>query len=189
MGRKQLMSEKIIHLSNQLGISKKDIKLTLCSFIIYKQRELLNGREIRIADLVEIVPEPLYDSTITTLAFVAKEISSVHGFSYIAVKETLDTYIRIQRGQIRQGRAIDFRGLVKIHPKIENGLIKAVHSCVSAVITNEVITENRLQRVRVHTAKSMKQEVYGLPVSRLSEEELDDDLITDEDVALVFSPS
>lgn len=187
MRRKQLMSEKVVDLSSQLGISKKDIRLIICSFIVYKQREILIGRDIKIADLVEIIPEPLYDNVITTIAFVAKEISEVHGFTYMTVKTVIDTYIKIQREQLSKGRPVDFRGLVKIHPKVEDKRIKAIHSSISTVITSKVIEEGRLESVRVHTAKALKQDLYGLVINMNTEDELEDDILTEEEIEHVFT--
>lgn len=183
MREKQLLSEKIESISNSLAVSKKDIKLIVNSFLVYKQLEVLYGREVKISDIVEIIPDPIRDNTITTLAYVAKEISIIHSIPYNTVKTIIDYYIEIQIEQLKAGKPIDFRGLVKIHPNLENSKIKSVHSSISTVITNSIIEEKKLRGARVHTSKSLKMMLYNRVISEESIqfeddiEQLEDDKI------------
>lgn len=178
--QKQMLSEKILRLHNTLGSDKTCIYSILYSFISYKQYELVNGKEIRIGDLVNIVPEPLYDSGISTLAYVAREIAKTGRYPYNTVYTVLSSYIELQTEQVKSGRPVDFRGIVKIHPKIRDGKIIAIHSSISSVLTN-MVRESRIQSVRVHTTKNIKREVVGRELAEVygeTTEEYEDDTLT-----------
>lgn len=171
---KQLLSEKVFQLTNELKIPRKTVKELLSAFIFYKKLEVLSGKEISIKGLVNIVPEPLIDSGISTLGYTAKVLAREYNIPYNSVFTILNRFIDIQMEQLRMGNPVDFRGIVKIKPIIENDIIKAIHSSVSVSLTTDVGWEENISSCRVYTSKLLKQNLIGTRVEKTDIELIDD---------------
>lgn len=171
---KQLLSEKVYQLTTELQIPKKTVKELLSAYIFYKKLEVLSGKEISIKGLVNIVPEPLTDSGITTLGYTAKLLARDYNIPYNSVFTILNRFIDIQTEQLKMGNPVDFKGIVKIKPIVEGNIIKAVHSSVSISLTTDVGWEEELESCRVHTSKLLKQNLIGTEVVKSDIEIVDD---------------
>lgn len=171
---KQLLSEKVFQLTSELQIPRKTVKRLLSAFIFYKKLEVLSGKEISIKGLVDIAPEPILDDSKSTLGYTAKILARDYDLPYNSVFTILNRFIDIQMEQLKMGNAVDFRGLVKIKPIVENDVIKAVHSSVSVSLTTDVGWEECISSCRVYTSKLLKQNLIGTKVQKTDIEIIDD---------------
>lgn len=173
--KKQPMSEKILLLSKDLSLHKRDIQYIIWNYLELKQNEIFSGMRIKIGNIVEIEPYPIKNYSISSLAYTANILSDKISYSYTVIYTVLSCYLKMQEEIILQGRHIDFRGIVKIHPTIENNKIKNIHSSISVSLSSKIYNSQKIDSARVHTSKYIKQIAYGKTVN-IQNYEIEDDI-------------
>lgn len=173
---KQLLSEKVFKLTEELNLPRSTVKEILSAFIFYKKAEVLSGKEIDIKGLVSVIPTPLRHEGRTTIGYTAKILARDYNIPYNSVFTILNRFIDIQMEQLKLGKQADFRGIVKIKPIVESNKIVAIHSSVSVSLVTDVGWEDGIQSCRVYTSKLLKQNIIGTSIDNTNNIEMVNDI-------------
>lgn len=161
---KQLLSEKICILLSETNLPRKTVKDIISRYLAYRKLEILEGKEVLFKGIVSIVPTPSIDGA-STIGMVAKTIAIDLGVAYNTVFSVINRFMDIQFEQLSMGRPVDFKGIVRIKPIVEDGVITTIHSVASSSLKEDISYTEGVESVRVYTSKSLRQNIIGNKVS------------------------
>lgn len=154
---KTTLCRRVWLLADKYNIPQVSVHSIINTYIDYCKEQLYYGKEVVILGLVTLVPDKIYDKYKTTLAYDCKEIAHRVGLPSHTVYIIIREYIASLEEEILNGKSVEMRNLVTIHPIKTNGVFCKIHSAISTTIKNDISKYNLpINSVRVHTHKNLK---------------------------------
>jgi len=161
MSDKRSFGARLYEVAENYNLNQSDVNRIVNEYITECRQDLFDGKEVRILGLVILVPNPMYSECGATLALYAKKIATKTGCPFHTVRGVVGEYIDILRNELYEGRNIDIRGLVSMHPLMRNGEIVKVHSILSTSIKGDLPYKSQyVTSVRAHTCKLLKHNMF-----------------------------
>jgi hypothetical protein len=148
---------RVYIIAEKYNVTQVMVHNIINSYIDYCKKQLYVGKEVQIFGLVTLVPDVVKDNYKTTLAYDCYQLAEQLGLPSHTVYVIIKEYINSLEEEILQGRNVEMRGLVALHPMTKDGVLSCIHSAISTTIKNELKTLNTpVSSVRVHTHKLLK---------------------------------
>lgn len=148
---------QVYTLAETYNISQVSVRTIIDNYINYCRGRISKGGRIDFLGLAFVVPEFQHIQSNMTLAYECKIISESIGFPqhtvYVIVKAYIDDLIE----SILSGKTAEIRGILSVHPLMENGCFCKIHSSISQAFKTYLSNNNCIcGNIRVHTYKSLK---------------------------------
>lgn len=106
---------RVESLAKELGTSNDSVLKIVQEYISVCREEILDGYEVRIAELLRVVPKHLSNSSVSTVAYHCVQVSKRLSLPYYTVLSVIQRYLDGVRTDIVDGISVDFRAIATIH--------------------------------------------------------------------------
>lgn len=169
MTDKNLIGVRTYKISNQLGIPQTTILAIINSYISVLKEEIMEGKEVRIFGLSNLVPSIEYRGCISTTALHAKKVATDTTFSYYTCLSVIKGYLDSIRDDLCNGINADVRGIVSLSVVRNENAPDSIYSNISVTI-KEGLEQRGITdfTVRAHTSMCLKYKIKSESMNHVS---------------------
>lgn len=160
MVNKRSFGARVYEIADDNGLEQTTVNRIINSYISLCRYDLLHGIEVRFFGLVTLVPDNKSSDFIATLAWYAKEVSKQVGYPYHTVLNVIKQYLGTSKRDLLEGKSIDIRSIVSLHPLYKDNELVKVHASISTSIKEDLQKLNGdVTSARAHTCKLLKYDI------------------------------
>lgn len=151
---------QVYKLAEVYNISQVSVRTIVDSYILYCRNRLASGGRVDFFGLAYITPEFEYVKSNITLAYECKLVADQIGFPQYTVYIVIKAYIDDLINSVLTGKTAEIRGILSVHPLMQNGCFCKIHSSVSQALKSYLYESNAVcGSIRVHTYKILKNKI------------------------------
>lgn len=151
---------QVYKIAEAYNISQVSVRTIVDNYIVYSRGRLASGGRVNFFGLAYITPEFEYLRLNITLAYECKLVADKIGFPQYTVYVIVKAYIDDLIESVLTGRTAEIRGIMSVHPLMQDGYFCKIHSSVSQALKSYIRDSNAVcGNIRVHTYKSLKDKI------------------------------